>query len=42
MPQDDRIGDEVLGLLVAKAVESLDYQHPQDHFDGRGVAPEPP
>jgi hypothetical protein len=41
LPQDDRIGDEVLSLFVAEVVEPFDHQHPQDHLDRRGVAPEP-
>jgi hypothetical protein len=31
----------MLGLLITPVVEALDEEHPQDYFDGRGVAPEP-
>jgi len=31
----------MLRLFVAEAVESLNHQHPQDHFHGSGVASEP-
>ncbi len=30
LPQDDRIGDEMLGLLITPVVEALDDEHPQD------------
>ena len=42
LPQDDRIGDEVLGLFVAPPIEPLHEEHPQDHLNRRGMAPEPP
>jgi hypothetical protein len=42
LAQNDAVVNKVLGLLVAKAVESLDDEHPQDHLDGRGMAPQPP
>ena len=42
LPQNDRIGDEALGLFVAPPIEPLHEEHPQDYLDGRGMAPEPP
>src|SRR5215216_3241276 len=41
LPQDDRIGDEAFGLLVAPSIESLHDEHPQDHLYRSGVPPEP-
>src|SRR5215204_4479638 len=41
LPQDDGIGDEAFGLFVAPSIESLDHQHPQDHFGRGGMPPEP-
>src|SRR5215207_8243157 len=31
----------MLGLLITPVVEALDDQHPQDHFNGGGMASEP-
>ena len=42
LPQDDRITHEALGLFVAPPVELLHEEHPQDHLNRRGMAPEPP
>jgi hypothetical protein len=41
LPQDDRVVDESLGLLVAEVVQTLHHQHPQHDLHGRGVSPEP-
>jgi hypothetical protein len=41
LAQNDRVGDEAFRLLVAPSIESLDHQHPQDHFGRGGMPPEP-
>src|SRR5829696_681832 len=40
LPQDDRIGDEAFGLLVAPSIKSLHDEHPHDHLYRSGVPPE--
>ena len=40
LSQDDRIGNEVFGVLIAPSIEPLDHQHPQDHLNRRGMTAE--
>jgi hypothetical protein len=41
LAQNDAVVNEVLRLLIAEAIEPPDHEHPQDHFHGSGVTPEP-